>query len=66
MNLMAAINKADFEAHARIAIDEKVSFIVQADARSQAPTAAAVHACLCIVLAIAVPTSTGDRPSPRS
>jgi len=29
VNLMAAINKADFEAHARLAIEEKVSFIVQ-------------------------------------
>jgi NAD(P)H-dependent flavin oxidoreductase YrpB (nitropropane dioxygenase family) len=29
LNLMAAINKADFETSARIAIEEKVSFIVQ-------------------------------------
>ncbi len=29
VNLMAAINKADFEAHARVAIEEKVSFVVQ-------------------------------------
>src|SRR5512134_617697 len=29
VNLMAAINKADFESHARISIEEKVSFIVQ-------------------------------------
>src|SRR5512140_1312203 len=29
VNLMAAINKPDFEASARIAIEEKVSFIVQ-------------------------------------
>ena len=29
VNLMAAINKADFASHARIAIEEKVSFIVQ-------------------------------------
>ncbi len=29
VNLMAAINKADFESHARLAIEEKVSFIVQ-------------------------------------
>jgi NAD(P)H-dependent flavin oxidoreductase YrpB (nitropropane dioxygenase family) len=29
VNLMAAINKGDFEGHARVAIEEKVSFIVQ-------------------------------------
>src|SRR5512145_2507317 len=29
VNLMAAINKPDFEASARIAIEEKVSFVVQ-------------------------------------
>jgi nitronate monooxygenase len=29
VNLMAAINKADFERHARISIEEQVSFIVQ-------------------------------------
>jgi NAD(P)H-dependent flavin oxidoreductase YrpB (nitropropane dioxygenase family) len=29
MNLMAAINKVDFEASARVAIEERVSFIVQ-------------------------------------